>query len=491
MGPLVLCLLAAVPSQSALERAVRDRFESVGRTAPPVDPSLSQAAAELAKWALHHGVEEATELLRVTAALSKQNAWDPNPIIVALRASNHVLASEFSKQDFGIEPTTHQGIGVAIGPERSAIIVILAKRRIDLSHFPRRFLKPSSGQRLCGTLDDSLRSAEVFITRPDGTVDLIPMEETERRVCASSDFQHSGRHTVEILASGPRGPEVAALFFVDVGDASGKTEPVAFDDEPVGKSGLATALLQRINALRLRMGVPPVQADVRLDGVAQAWADRLAAEGFFSHIAPDGNTLKQRLAGAGYAFGAAGENLGLSSGVLSAHFGIEHSPGHRRNLIEPNHRRLGIGMATRKDGLQVLVEVLATPVAPEERDPLGSLYASIHEERKRRKLPALRFQPALESLAMEHAKRALAADVPKAQLPNETTPHARAFALVDDLTSLSIDVFVSDTPQVVASKNVATRENTVVGVGLVRGSSARYGQDRYWVVVMYGITKEQ
>ncbi len=490
MTLLLLSLLCAAPARPELERTVRDRFEAVGRTSPPIDAALSRAADELARRALTHGVEDAASLLQVTAALSRQRAWDPSPVVVALRASTDSIASELAKQDLGAEPTSHVGVGIAVGPERSAVIILLARRRIELNSFARFHAKAVTGQRLCGVLGEGLDSAEVFVTRPHGAVDRSPMPPSVAGSrCASIDFTSPGRHAVEVLATGPRGPEVTALFFVDVGEV--QAEEADALPEPKDPVAARAVLLLRINALRLQMGVTPVQLDRELEAVAQAWAQRLADEGFFSHVAPEGTTLKQRLTASGYAFTAAGENLGLSSGPLAAHFGIEHSPGHRNNLLEPGHRKLGLGLATRPDGLQVLVEVLAArPEVIEEKDPLGSVYASISAERKRKKLPPLVKSAVLESLAQAHVREALTQDIPRAELPGRPRISERAFELVDELTSVSVDVMVVDAPRLTDSKNLSTAGNRLVGVGLVKGDSPRFGPGRYWIVVVYGVPRD-
>jgi uncharacterized protein YkwD len=486
---LVLTLLAAAPTKADVERGVRDRFEAVGRSAPPLDPALDRAADELARRALSRGVEDAASLLHVTAALSRQGAWDPNPVVVALRAGTDTLVSELRKQDLGAEPTTHVGVGLAVGTERSAVIVLLAHRRIELSPLTRSHAKPARDQRLCGVLAGELTGAELFVTRPLGAVERLPMTPVKGARCTTIDFSEPGRHAVEVLATGPRGPEVAALFFVDVGKVHQEADEAL--PEPENARAARAALLLRVNALRLQMGLSPVQLDERLEGVAQAWAQRLADEGFFSHVAPDGSNLKQRLQASGYTYAAAGENLGLSSGPLAAHFGIEHSPGHRNNLLEPGHRKLGLGLAQRPDGLAVLVEVLVAPaVAVEEKDPLASAYASINAERRRRKLPALSPSPVLEGLAQAHVREALARDLPKAELPGQPRLHERAFELVEELGAVSVDVVVSDTPRLGESKNLLAPATKLVGVGLVKGDSVKYGNGRYWLVVLYGTPRE-
>ena len=136
--------------------------------------------------------------------------------------------------------------------------------------------------------------------------------------------------------------------------------------------------------------------------------------------------------------------------------------------------------------------MLAAPtVATEETDPLGSVYASIAAERKKKKLPPLATSPVLEGLAQAHVREALAKDLPKAELPGVPRLHDRAFELVEELSSVSVDVLVADSPRLAGeSKNLSTAGNRLVGVGLVKGDSPRFGAGRYWIVVIYGVPRE-
>ncbi|MEW6431944.1 MAG: CAP domain-containing protein [Myxococcota bacterium] len=493
MTPALLLagLLAAPPTDAQLRDAVRGRFEATGRQVPPADAALDSAAREIARRALDRGLTDAGGLLRVTSAISRAGGWDPNPVAVLVRASADDLLPEVRRQLQPDEPVTGLGAAVVMGSaERGAAVVLLVRRRIELEPFARSHqAPPKTPQRLCGRLVPPLSSADVFITRPSGGVETVKMEPGPKGLCAALTFPTAGRHAVEVLARGPRGPEVAALLFVDVGAVGEAGDEWA--PEPKDDAEARARLLVRINALRLQLGLAPVAADPALDGVAQAWAERLATENFFSHVAPDGSDLKARLAASGYRYASAGENLGASSGPLAAHFGIEHSPGHRKNLIEAGHRRLGVGLARRGDGLTVLVEVLASPLVADEveADPLKALYAEIAAQRRRRGLKPLEVSAALEGLAQGHARAALAAELPKAQLPGQPSLHQRAFALLDDARAVSVDLYVSQTPELGAeSKNLAAPGNTRVGVGLARGDSQKYGDGRYWIVVIYAST---
>lgn len=480
-------LAAAPPGDGDLARVVTRAFEATGRTSPPVDEALSAAARELATAALGVGVERAGGLLEVTGAVSRGGGWDANPTAVLVSAAPEDILSTVREQLGRPEATAVVGLAVVMGgDERGAAVVLLARRGIELERFQRRFDQPPKRPHaLCGRLLAPLTGATAFVTRPGGTVDAAPMTKRGERVCADLTFPGAGRHTVEVLADGPRGPEVVALFFVEVGQVPDDAH--AWVQEPASDAEARPRLLAHINALRLHHGAKALTADAALDAVAQAWATRLAEGNFFAHVAPDGSTLQSRLAAAAYDADAAGENLGLASGPLAAHFGIEHSPGHRRLLLDAGHRRLGLGLARRADGLTVLVELLATPAKkPEAIDPLTAVYRSIAETRSRQGLSALKVSPALEAVAQAHARAALEAQTPKARVPGLADPYERAFSVLDAAQQVAVDVYVTGDPAELAnSRNLASPDNALVGVGLVKGDTARYGAGRYWVVVIY------
>jgi uncharacterized protein YkwD len=308
--------------------------------------------------------------------------------------------------------------------------------------------------------------------------------------CFPAQFSTEGQYSLEVLAQGPRGPEVAALLYVDVGHVEARSARA--ESEPATKEEAQGLILQRINRLRAAGGAPPMELDNALCAVAQAYGDRMAKEHFFSHLSPDGQSLTDRLLASGYPFRTAGENLGLSSGPLAAHFGIEESPGHRKNLMEPAFRRLGLGVAAEhlpaRDQVLV-VEVLAAPAQPSQ-DPLAEAYRGLELRRSTLHLRPLHRNAVLESLATEQAREALALDEPKATLPGPPL-HERVFKLLQDARRASVDLYVTQTlERLPGSKNVEDAANDQVGIGAVLGDSARYGKGRYWVVVIYAGSAE-
>jgi uncharacterized protein YkwD len=125
-----------------------------------------------------------------------------------------------------------------------------------------------------------------------------------------------------------------------------------------GSSDMVQYALNQVNAGRASYGLAPLTLDSALTAVAYGHAADMLANGYFSHDSLDGTTYKQRLTNAGISYGWSGENacyLGYGGGVQAtldwchAAFWSEPYPGggnHKDNILNPNFRRVGIGIAT-------------------------------------------------------------------------------------------------------------------------------------------------
>ena len=478
--------LADAESKAMLH--VRQSFERIGRSSPVPDPALTQAARTLAREALLTTAEAASGT-RIGLAVSEAGGWDPNPRLVLIRSwpTQTTLQAFLQRTDFTSEPSTHAGLALVADDDHTVVALLLADRKAVVQPFPRKVEKAPSRQRLCFELRSPLTRPSIFVTRPSGIVDRLS-EITSRGAghCAPVAFQVNGRHAVEVVGDGAEGPEVAAIFSVDVGPVS-PSAVVAMPGgpEPTTPAEARTRLLARVNALRVAAGARAVEADPRLDAVAQAYADRMATQRFFAHVSPEGDALPDRLEQAGYAYQSSGENLGMASGPMAAHAAIEESPGHRKNLLDPAFERAGFGLARQaRDGGTgsdlVLVELLATP-AKGGTDPMATAYARLTAERAALKLPALQRSAALEDIAIRQARAALARDDPRAP-----DIDSQVFGAVAEARTASADLYVArDLSALPPSRGLREARNSLVGIGAVRGDSPTYGKGRYWVVVIY------
>lgn len=103
-------------------------------------------------------------------------------------------------------------------------------------------------------------------------------------------------------------------------------------------------VLRLINEERARIGVAPLVREENRTNVGRAHSKDMFERGYFSHYSPEGKDVGNRLEEAGMTYGIAGENLALAPSIKSAHEGLMNSPGHRRNILDPAFKRVGIGV---------------------------------------------------------------------------------------------------------------------------------------------------
>ena len=116
---------------------------------------------------------------------------------------------------------------------------------------------------------------------------------------------------------------------------------------------LRAATLCLLNAQRTPRGLAALTESPLLTQASQAYSQKMVGLRFFGHVTPGGVDLMQRLKGVGYVRdGGAlvGENLAWATGANTTPARIVQSwmasPGHRRNILEPAYREIGLGIVT-------------------------------------------------------------------------------------------------------------------------------------------------
>lgn len=253
-------LASAPPPLTPVAQRIASAFEHVGRSAPEDDPALDAAAKALAQKALAQGATRAAETLSLSEAISGAGGFDPTPKTMIIRAEppEKAIATFLARDEIAQDPASFRGIGIAVDGEQAALAVILAARKANLEPFPHTLPGPET-RALCGTLLPPLRAPELFVTTPDGSVQRVAAKAGFGRFCASLPFLANGHYTVELLGEGESGPQVAALFFVDVGQVV--AEPESPLKEPASKEEAHAQILARINALRAAHGLAPFSPD--------------------------------------------------------------------------------------------------------------------------------------------------------------------------------------------------------------------------------------
>ncbi|MCA0151575.1 cell wall-binding repeat-containing protein [Rossellomorea vietnamensis] len=116
-----------------------------------------------------------------------------------------------------------------------------------------------------------------------------------------------------------------------------------FNKEKVRVS-MEKQLLDQANALRARHFLDPLEEDSRAREVARDHSKDMAVRNFFSHENPDGLTPFQRMKQAGISYSSAGENIAAGQlNAIAVHDAWVNSDGHRKNILSPLYKRLGVG----------------------------------------------------------------------------------------------------------------------------------------------------
>lgn len=99
------------------------------------------------------------------------------------------------------------------------------------------------------------------------------------------------------------------------------------------------------NAERREAGLPMLSENAVLDQVAQAKADDMATEGYFSHTSPSGVTPWDWFREAKYEYRYAGENLAIHfHDATSQERAWMESKKHCENILSPKYREIGVAV---------------------------------------------------------------------------------------------------------------------------------------------------
>jgi uncharacterized protein YkwD len=112
---------------------------------------------------------------------------------------------------------------------------------------------------------------------------------------------------------------------------------------------LESGVLVELNAVRARHKLAPLRLSPSLSSAANAHSQAMADRGFFSHSSADGTAFWKRVqkyyGSSGYGYWSVGENLLWRSPSVDATEAVRmwlESPPHRKNLLSPQWREVGL-----------------------------------------------------------------------------------------------------------------------------------------------------
>jgi len=162
-----------------------------------------------------------------------------------------------------------------------------------------------------------------------------------RAVTAAPVLSHAAR----IVAASLRNFCVFLLAFLALALAApGKSETLQRNESE-------RELFELLNRERSSQGLTELRWDEALFKAARQHALLMLNLNILEHQLPGEPGLEERITAAGARFTFIAENIGLGKDPATIHSGWMHSPGHRKNILEPRTTAVGIAVVRGTAGL--------------------------------------------------------------------------------------------------------------------------------------------
>ncbi len=398
--------LAAAPATHYHAPATPDAAQrglglDLWHTLPQLQASACLSAAA-ARYAAYHPAKPLRDPPRalLTALLHHCGCPDATAAVRLLfttRATPDDFANFLTNHQASFAAYTHAGLGSAPGdgdPFEWTWVLLLTQRNATLDPFPRA-PQPGTSVPLRFSLMPPLEAAEVLLMPPDEEIINVPFTTRGNQIAATVPIgANPGVYTLQVLATGPDGPQIAFHFPLYVGRPLPTTWEgfLPLSEEWLHDAAAAEAhmfnLLQRD---RTAHGLPLLQYAPELATIARNHSLDMQRHAFFAHNSPNTGSLAQRLERAGLHLRFAAENIARNGSIAEAQENLMESLGHRANILSPHATHVGIGITIVDDGpgkrtyhatqvfarilprpgfAEILATLAAQPVAPTPREEL-------------------------------------------------------------------------------------------------------------------------
>ncbi len=157
----------------------------------------------------------------------------------------------------------------------------------------------------------------------------------------------------------------ALLMSLWVTSGLAKDKPATDKDKPAFElSKEEQALLDLTNKERAKAELPPLKANEKLFKAARAHTENMAKQNKLDHTLDDKGP-GDRLKDVGYEHAGWGENV--AGGPRTPEEAVEtwmNSEGHKANILNPNFKEIGLGIAKSGDGGMYYTQVFGIPRSP-------------------------------------------------------------------------------------------------------------------------------
>lgn len=136
-----------------------------------------------------------------------------------------------------------------------------------------------------------------------------------------------------------------SLTYLTIKPDSREIIPISVDKQELTVDEVAEkTMFNLVNDERKKQGIKELTWREEVLPVARGHGQDMWERQYFGHVSPDGEDVTDRMAKEEISYSVVGENLALAPTVITAHNGLMNSEGHRRNILDPDFRRVAIGV---------------------------------------------------------------------------------------------------------------------------------------------------
>ena len=298
---------------------------------------------------------------------------------------------------------THVGIGVVrqLFPLRYWVTIVYVKRIAHLDEFPT-YIPRSSIETLRWTLEENYSKPAVKLTIPTGEVKELTVKRLTGGVYEAEIPFSQGKYTVEILASGPYGVEVAHVIpvYVQVQREKELTRK-RYHFPDTDEKNPEKAMFELLNRDRARHNLKPLQFSPDLCEIARIHSRNMSKSGKVVHDLPGYPNLGERLQDARLKVLKQAENIASDVTIEDAQENLMKSPGHRQAILDSDFSHVGIGIVRHKNLLYITQNFVSfiPEVGPSEGKRM--LLGRINQLRR----SPLRENATISSIAQKHSEK--------------------------------------------------------------------------------------
>ena len=383
------------------------------------------------------------------------------------------------------ESVTTVGIGVAeAGPQELYVTLIFYEKHSQLDPFPTLpILGAEYG--IAGRLDSGLEKPILAVTTPDGQVTERPLKLSSGRRFESTVLFDKGRgeYSVEITATAELGPTVVDLMHCYAGvdypppAMPPKKTPMAADIRE-GEQ----LIFDLINKARADAGLAALAYDDRLSEVARGHSEDMFRNNYFAHDSPTAGDLGQRMAKAGIQAKKFCENIANNQDLSAAHQELMDSPGHRKDILDPDLTHVGVGIVRAENGQLLVTEDFMEQYPSYDTAALATqLIQGLNNLREGNRAAMLAESAALSDVALENSRTMMACNKLDQSKLKTLIPQKRLrLKSVESLMFKSVDP--ADPAKLVEALKARYQE---IGVGIVQDTDPS-GVKVLWTTVLLG-----